>query len=227
MNQTVSVNIDEKIHNCFLYQKKMKSLNKILPLVLVLSISLIMVNQLQDAYGAAPITVTMEITSGPAFPITIHVENKDGATDPTDPCGDGTPTPPCETPVILSAAGDKFTVHPASGESDLKNETFLYLGTSDTDPLFAFTNKEGDDALHTSCSKILIGETGTVGSYTLTVLSQFGGSGTFCPEVVGGHGGPIDKTSLLVTGAQLNASWMIPLLISAIGIGLFVVTRKS
>jgi len=49
-----------------------------------------------------------------------------------------------------------------------------------------------------------------------------------CPDdVVGGHGGPIDKTALMVTGAQLNASWMIPVLVSAIGIGLFVVTRKS
>jgi len=47
------------------------------------------------------------------------------------------------------------------------------------------------------------------------------------PDIVGGHGGPIDKTALMVTGAQLNASWMIPVLISAIGIGVFVVTRKS
>jgi hypothetical protein len=46
-------------------------------------------------------------------------------------------------------------------------------------------------------------------------------------EIVGGHGGPIDKTALLVTGAQVNASWMIPLLISAAGIGIFVITRKS
>jgi hypothetical protein len=46
------------------------------------------------------------------------------------------------------------------------------------------------------------------------------------PEIVGGHGGPIDKTALLVTGAQVNASWMIPLLISAVGIGVFVFTRK-
>jgi hypothetical protein len=46
------------------------------------------------------------------------------------------------------------------------------------------------------------------------------------PDIVGGHGGPIDKTALMVTGAQLNASWMIPVLISAIGIGVFVVTRK-
>jgi hypothetical protein len=46
-------------------------------------------------------------------------------------------------------------------------------------------------------------------------------------DMVGGQGGQIDRTSLLVTGAQVNASWMIPLLISAIGIGVFVVTRKS
>ncbi len=47
------------------------------------------------------------------------------------------------------------------------------------------------------------------------------------PDVVGGHGGLIDKTALMVTGAQLSASWMIPVLVSAIGIGVFVVTRKS
>ncbi len=44
---------------------------------------------------------------------------------------------------------------------------------------------------------------------------------------VGGHGGIISKTSLLVTGATLNASWMIPLLISAVGIGIFVITYKK
>jgi len=64
------------------------------------------------------------------------------------------------------------------------------------------------------------------------VVITFGGSGAidnvvFEPcEFVGGHGGPVDKTALMVTGAQLNASWMIPVLISAIGIGVFVVTRK-
>jgi len=47
------------------------------------------------------------------------------------------------------------------------------------------------------------------------------------PPLVGGHGGPIDKTALLVTGAQVSASWMIPLLVSAIGIGVFIVTRKE
>ena len=45
-------------------------------------------------------------------------------------------------------------------------------------------------------------------------------------ELVGGHGGITDNTALLVSGSHLTASWMIPLLVSAIGIGVFVVTRK-
>jgi len=226
MNQTVSDDIDEEIHNCFLYQNKVNSLNRILPLVLVVSMSLIMVNQLPDAYGASPDTITMELTAvgGGGVPITIHVENKDGATDPTDPCDSPAIAGPCVAPVELTAVSETFTVHAAGG--DLTNETFFYLGTNNGAPLFVFTNKGGPD-LHTSCSAKLIGETGTVNGYTLKVISQQGGSGSHCPEdVVGGHGGPIDKTALMVTGAQLNASWMIPVLISAIGIGVFVVTRK-
>jgi len=45
-------------------------------------------------------------------------------------------------------------------------------------------------------------------------------------DVIGGHGKTMDKTALLVSGAQLTTSWMIPLLVSSIGIGVFVVTRK-
>ncbi len=45
-------------------------------------------------------------------------------------------------------------------------------------------------------------------------------------DVIGGHGKIMDKTALLVSGAQLTSSWMIPLLVSSIGIGVFVVTRK-
>jgi len=45
-------------------------------------------------------------------------------------------------------------------------------------------------------------------------------------DMVGGSAHIIDKTALMVTGAQVSASWMIPVLISAIGIGVFVVTRK-
>jgi len=43
---------------------------------------------------------------------------------------------------------------------------------------------------------------------------------------VGGEFLPIDSTSLLVAGAQ-TFSWMIPVVLSILGIGLFVVSRKS
>jgi len=44
--------------------------------------------------------------------------------------------------------------------------------------------------------------------------------------VVGGEFLPIETTSLLLAGAQ-TFSWMIPVILSGIGIGLFVVSRKS
>jgi len=196
--------------------------------VLVLSMSLIMGTQLQDAYGASPDSLTVEVTVHPGGPTkTVHVENDGGNTDPTDPCDNPAIAGPCTDPLQLIAVSQTFTVFAAGG--DLTNETHFYLGTADTDPEFVFTNKN-KDSLHTSCSAPLIGETGTVGGYTLKVIGQQGGSGSHCPDpppdIVGGHGGPIDKTALMVTGAQLNASWMIPVLISAIGIGVFVVTRK-
>jgi len=49
------------------------------------------------------------------------------------------------------------------------------------------------------------------------------------PEVsvpVGGELIPIETTSLLLAGAQ-SFSWMIPVVLSVLGIGLFVVSRKS
>jgi len=45
-------------------------------------------------------------------------------------------------------------------------------------------------------------------------------------ELVGGYGGITDNTALLLSGSDLTASWMIPLIVSAIGIGVFVFTRK-
>ena len=44
--------------------------------------------------------------------------------------------------------------------------------------------------------------------------------------VVGGESLSIDSTALILAGAQ-SFSWMIPLVLSGIGIGLFVVSRKS
>jgi len=48
----------------------------------------------------------------------------------------------------------------------------------------------------------------------------------FQDGVVGGQIIPIETTSLLLTSAQ-SFSWMIPVVFSGIGIGLFVVSRKS
>ena len=49
---------------------------------------------------------------------------------------------------------------------------------------------------------------------------------TYFEEVVGGELLPIDSTALLLAGAQ-STTWMIPVVLSGIGIGLFVVSRKS
>lgn len=45
-------------------------------------------------------------------------------------------------------------------------------------------------------------------------------------DIIGGEIIPIESTSLLLAGAQ-SATWMIPVLLSGIGIGFFVVSRKS
>ena len=88
------------------------------------------------------------------------------------------------------------------------------------------------DNPHTSCSKQLkVGDFMLMiagGDHKLTVLSVEGSTDPECEEadIVGGHGGITDNTALLVSGSHLTASWMIPLLVSAIGIGVFIVTRK-
>ena len=48
-----------------------------------------------------------------------------------------------------------------------------------------------------------------------------------CDQVcrVGGTFEGVDTTSLVVVGAQMNAAWMIPVIVSAIGIGI-VIARK-
>jgi len=46
------------------------------------------------------------------------------------------------------------------------------------------------------------------------------------PPIVGGEIIPIETTSLILAGAQ-SFSWMIPVVLSVLGIGLFVVSRKS
>jgi len=50
-------------------------------------------------------------------------------------------------------------------------------------------------------------------------------SGFFESQVIGGKLITIDATSLILAGAQ-SFSWMIPVVLSVLGIGLFVVSRK-
>jgi len=69
---------------------------------------------------------------------------------------------------------------------------------------------------------VTITETGNVDCKAISHVDYFVGPG----DMVGGHGGITDNTALLVSGSHLTASWMIPLLVSAIGIGVFVFTRK-
>jgi len=211
-------------------------LNKILPLVLVLSISLLIGNQVPDAFGAKPTSITL-LYNGPDA--TIIVEDKNGNTHPTDPCGDGTPTAPCTTPVDVSD-GEQFTAFfvPGAMGGDFETETHFYLGTVSTGTEFFWDNKnDGKAALHTSCSAPLVGEVSDplLGS-TLTVVSQTGGSkdGTNnCPDtpppppppMIGGELLPIDTTAVLLGGTQTTASWMIPVLVAGIGIGI-VIARK-
>jgi len=46
-------------------------------------------------------------------------------------------------------------------------------------------------------------------------------------NLVGGIFEGVDTTSLLVAGAQMNASWMIPVIVSAAGIGLLIQAQKT
>jgi len=43
---------------------------------------------------------------------------------------------------------------------------------------------------------------------------------------VGGEIIPLDTTMILLAGAQMNAAWLIPVIVSAVGIGIVLVRRK-
>ncbi len=68
-----------------------------------------------------------------------------------------------------------------------------------------------------------------------TVFDDFGGTSIIFQDIwlipdefvpVGGELLPLNTTALLLAGAQ-SFSWMIPVVLSVLGIGLFVVSRKS
>jgi len=59
-------------------------------------------------------------------------------------------------------------------------------------------------------------------STTFTVID---GSGGIVP--IGGTDIPIDRTALLLAGAQSISMWMIPVILAGIGIGVFVIKRRN
>ena len=65
------------------------------------------------------------------------------------------------------------------------------------------------------------------GIYGLLLLSTVGTPHCFLVPMmaVGGEFIPIDTTMILVAGTQTTAAWMIPAIVSAIGIGI-VIARK-
>jgi len=50
----------------------------------------------------------------------------------------------------------------------------------------------------------------------------------FTPTPTGAIGGeliPLDNTSLLVAGSQLTAAWLIPVVVTALGIAIFIARK--
>ena len=99
-------------------------------------------------------------------------------------------------------AGPVFPVPAPSGceDCDALNDLFWDVCAGDTSTTELINNcSELEDVLRTCAS-------------------------TFCPAVGGVFEG-VDTTSLLVTGSQMNASWMIPVIVSGIGFAI-VISRK-
>ncbi len=319
MNQTVSDNIDWKIHNCFLSQSKVKLLNKILPLVLVLSVSLIIgyqaafateqiwapycevngakvdattngaagssnVNKCAETHDAfnvgSPVSYqnieNANISPGLTgdlmiancfrgnqnFPIVNPKDNPDFAWNlgfvdvlncvqnqrASNDLGLGVDEPVIVASQPLELQNDELIVIDLTALNKCKDFKFrlssntnterAWVGVSDTPPTGIVADEDftllAGSIVDSSISSTDVYIPFPKRDYLYVTEVSDGGDNLFqqiradCPDdVVGGHGGPIDKTALMVTGAQLNASWMIPVLVSAIGIGLFVVTRKS
>jgi len=182
-----------------------------------------------DAYAAKPTSIVVQY-NGPGA--TVNVQKSDtnpaATTDQNNlnPC-DGPASAPCDTTVTV-ANGETFQVLPITGKSTLESDSCFFVGGSK----ILFNNKPSSskNCLHTSCSAPLIAGVTTdsdPGLHMFLVVDIFGtGLGDDCmPAVVGGSGFVIDKTALLLATAQTNALWLIPVIVSAIGIGI-VIARK-
>jgi len=66
------------------------------------------------------------------------------------------------------------------------------------------------------------GTTGMIGVDNISILCN-----DFQVVAVGGELIPLDTTSLILAGTQMTAAWMIPIIVSAAGIGLLIQTQKT
>jgi len=109
----------------------------------------------------------------------------------------------------------KSTLIPALGISvDLKERDTSFADDLNTDFSFQFFLDELVDGEYNANDKVMI-----------EIRNLFAkGFGPGC--IVGGELIPIETTGLILAGAQ-TFSWMIPLILSGIGIGLFAVSKKS
>jgi len=170
-------------------------------------------------------------------------ENNNCAANPLD-C-----IPPANGPPDDRAAGGTITVDFQGTDICSWRTALIDIGDPENDPEFGeFRFFSGGGQVGATRAWESLPGIGALGDRTantfntITAASQggswdkvkiiFDGSGavdniTFqeC-DVIGGHGKVMDKTALLVSGAQLTASWMIPLLLSSIGIGVFIFTKK-
>jgi|GEM_PF-4218560 len=68
---------------------------------------------------------------------------------------------------------------------------------------------------------------GGFGPGIFTMIDNFKGPTCIPDEIIGGEIIPINTTALLLAGAQSVSMWMIPVVLSGIGIGVFVIKRKK
>jgi len=158
------------------------------------------------------------------------------ATDDRTPPDPYTTTPDGDQTGVIVSDGDVIQVTPGTSPT---TKNFPDLGTNSRFSVAGVTllvietaddQTAGNDKLHTSCSKQLLPEITMVGAsdHKLTVVEVFGAEDDpDCPppDVIGGTGFAIDKTALLLATAQTNALWLIPVIASAIVIGI-VIARK-
>ncbi len=208
--------------------------------IVIFSVLVLVSANTQNAFGDKPDAIIF-VYNGPGGLLEGFDEGPMGVTNQY------TITPDGDQNGVIVSDGDIVTV--TAGTSPLTD----HAPELDTDSHFKVNGIElfvippsGDQTVgdnpHTSCSKdlkvgnfmLMIADNGNI--HKLTVLSVEGSTDPECeegdipppppPDIVGGHGGITDNTALLVSGSHLTASWMVPLIVSAIGIGVFVVTRK-